>query len=74
MKDTVQIYVALLDEGVDVWRPIDAILVRDDVYQLSDSLSIPEGEHWQFAPGTLVRCKPKAFSAGIVGLVACEAV
>ena len=45
MKDTVQIYVALLDEGVDVWRPIDAILVRDDVYQLSDSLSIPEGEH-----------------------------
>jgi len=34
MSETRTIYVALLDEGVDVWRPVDAEHVAGDLYRL----------------------------------------
>jgi hypothetical protein len=31
---TSQIYVSLLDEGTDVWRPVAAEHIRDDIYRI----------------------------------------
>ena len=60
-----QIYVALLDEGTDVWRPVPAyridastyVLLRPDDYD-------PADEVWQFPPGTMVACETRRTSDG----------
>jgi len=46
MSERTEVYIALLDEGTDVWRPVDAEHVRDDEYMLRGA--IPEGEVWEF--------------------------
>jgi len=66
----VQIYVALLDEGVDVWRPVDAIAKEGGIYQIISENEVPDDEQWEFATGDLVRCVEKQFSEGPSGLVA----
>ncbi len=66
------IYVALLDEGVDVWRPVEAIHEHDDVYSIVSVNSDPEDEHWQFHTGEAVRCRRKTFEGGATGMVAYE--
>ena len=50
------IYVEFLDEGVDVWRPVEA----GGVYRLPERS--PAGETWAFAPGTRVRCERRELS------------
>ena len=50
------IYVYLEDEGTDVWRPVEATRIDDDIYQITKYTVIPDGETWQFAPGSIVRC------------------
>ena len=67
------IYVELLDEGVEVWRPVEAERRHDGLYRI---LSRPhdETEAWMFPPGSVVRCEEKAFSGGGKGLVARERV
>jgi hypothetical protein len=40
------IYVAPLDEGVDVWRPVAAEYLGNDLYRLLDET--PEDEVWEF--------------------------
>jgi hypothetical protein len=60
-----QIYVALLDEGVNVWRPVPAyridastfIVLRPDNYD-------PEDETWEFPPGAMVACETRSTSSG----------
>jgi hypothetical protein len=64
------IYVALLDEGVDVWRPVEAQR-EGNFYRIFGS--VPETEKWAFAPGSLVRCEQRELSEG-PELVAVEAV
>lgn len=70
----VQIYVALLDEGTDVWRPVDALSVDRNIYTIVSKNRDPDVEHWQFQTGDLVRCELKIFSGGSRGLVAVEKV
>lgn len=48
-----RIYVALLNEGADVWRPVAATHIDDVVWQIDDQL-IPDDEEWQFRPGSMV--------------------
>ncbi len=51
------IYVPLLDEGTSVARPAKAINVAGDIYVVLMSQDYePEHEHWQYPPGSLVRC------------------
>jgi hypothetical protein len=69
---TVQVYVALIDEAVDVWRPVQARAVGDDVFELLGI--VPPEESWQFQPGARVRCDMRAFANGERGLVAYEQV
>ena len=47
------VYVRLLDEGVDVWRPVAARRLSEATYRLSDAPS-PEDETWSFQPGDVV--------------------
>lgn len=58
------IFVKLLDEGVDAWRPILAERVAGDVYRIVDQ-ELPAGEKLEFQPGTEVVCKPTMLSEGV---------
>jgi hypothetical protein len=49
------VHVALAGEGVDVWRPVQALLLAGGVYRLAGEQ--PEGERWAFPPGAVVRCE-----------------
>ena len=47
------IYVRLVGESVDVWRPVHAEEVSQAVYRIVEQL-VPHQERWEFEPGTLV--------------------
>ena len=51
--DTATIFVRLLDEGVDVWRPVPARRLSEATYRLSEA-PVPEDEVWSFQPGDIV--------------------
>jgi hypothetical protein len=51
------IYVALLDEGVDVWRPVAARRISADTYLIVDQDYDRDAETWEFEPGSAVRCR-----------------
>jgi hypothetical protein len=55
------VYVFLLDQGTEVWRPVSA-RCDGDVFIILGPM--PEGERWQFPPGSRVYCAPKDFSDG----------
>src|SRR5262249_50784553 len=63
------VYVALLDEGVEVWRPATVEQVGPGRFRLDGP--VPEGESWQFPPGAVVRCEQRLLSEG-TALVAVE--
>lgn len=51
------IYVKLLDENVDVWRPVHARPVGQLEYVILGEGYDPEVEHWAFQPGDRVVCE-----------------
>ena len=55
---------SLMDEGVDVWRPVQAVHVRDSVYRIVDQHYDREVETWQFGPGDEVVCEMRESSDG----------
>jgi hypothetical protein len=58
-----QVYVALLDEGIEVYRPVDAVWLQEDLYQLVAENQHREDERWQFSTGEIVRCRQYVFRA-----------
>jgi hypothetical protein len=62
MGERATVYVALLDENVDVWRPAAAEQVAPDLFRLLGP--VPPGETWQFQPGEVVRCRVGFLSEG----------
>jgi hypothetical protein len=54
---TVEIFVSLLGEAVDVWRPVQAELLHGNVYRIADQPYDRQVEKWQFEPGDLVVCE-----------------
>jgi len=63
------VYMPLLDEGIDCWRPVHAAHVADDVYEIEVDEE-PSGEHWMFPPRSHVRCREHVFKDGHRGLLA----
>jgi hypothetical protein len=61
------IYVPLLNEGTDCWRPVEAEQVRGDTYRIVGPK--PEDETWPVAAGDVVRCERRRFADGFGGLV-----
>jgi histidinol phosphatase-like enzyme len=47
----------LLDEGIDVWRPVEAEKLASDRYLIVDQDYDRDLEWWEFEPGTVVRCR-----------------
>jgi hypothetical protein len=63
-----QIFVPLLNERTNVWRPVEAEHLGDDRYRIMQEQ--PDGEDRPVASGQVVRCSPHRFADGAVGLVA----
>jgi hypothetical protein len=64
---TDQVHVALLDEGVNVWRPVPGRKLRDNVYELLRPADYdPDDEKWEFPPGSIVQCAPRTTSSGTI--------
>jgi hypothetical protein len=74
MTDTMRIYVALLDEAVDVWRPVDATHLGADRYRILTPNETSGDERWEFEQGALVKWRACTFADGTVGLVAFERI
>ena len=66
-----KIYVKLLDEGTDVWIPVDAEKINDHYKIISENTSDGD-EIWEFNYGDHVKVKKRKFSGGFTGLVAVE--
>ena len=71
MTDRAVIFVEILNEGVQAWRPVAAIREERGVYRLADEQE--EGEVWAFPPGSRVRCETRELSGGLAE-VACTLV
>lgn len=69
-----QIYVALLNEGTDAWRPVEAIHEKDDIFTIVSENESGGDEEWQFVTRDRVRCEQKIFSDGTPALVAVSKV
>jgi hypothetical protein len=57
----VSVLVELQDEGVDVWRPVQAEQLPDGSYRIVTANPEPEHEHWAFPTGSIVRCEERTF-------------
>ena len=53
------VYMPLLNEGVDVWRPVTAMKITDIGYMVTEPA--PDGEEWAFQPGHILRCEERNF-------------
>jgi hypothetical protein len=56
MSQQATIYVYLLEESTDSWRPVQAVPVDNDTYRIVSENPDPEDEKWQFTTGDVVRC------------------
>ncbi|MCP4090045.1 MAG: hypothetical protein GY746_09660 [Gammaproteobacteria bacterium] len=74
MADEETIFVYLLNESVDVWRPVQARKLSDQLYRIVSENTASEDEEWQFPSGATVRCEEREFSGDTTGLVAVEAL
>ena len=64
----VVLYIALLDEAVDCWRPVAAEDLGSGLFRLVGA--VPEGEVWEYQPGEVVNARERVFADGERGLVA----
>jgi hypothetical protein len=67
------IYIRLLDEGTEVFRPTSAEPLGQGVFKvLPTSNYNPQDEKWEFPPGSLVECEKRKLE-GDEALVAVKA-
>lgn len=60
MEETVEVYIRLLDEGIDVWRPTQAVRLNNHEYRILPTPDYdPEDEKWEYLPNEIVRCECK---------------
>ena len=71
MADLTNVYVALLNEGTSVWRPVQAMPSGANHSVICGN--VPQDEEWQFVPGQRVRCEHREFQGQGEALVAVEA-
>ncbi len=64
MNGIAEIYVALLDEGVDVWKPVRAEQLSDNTYRILSQPYDRTIETWQYDPGDVVLCEMVESSDG----------
>lgn len=52
-----EIFVRLLDENVDVWRPVQAEQIASDRFRIVEQPYDRGTEQWEFEPGDEVTCE-----------------
>ena len=60
------IFVRLLDEGIDVWRPAVAVCLGPSTYRIAPQSYAEDVESWEFSPGDVVECRTLDLSEGRV--------
>ena len=70
LEQTTTIFVRLLDEGTDVWRPVDAIQNDSNTFEIVSEKPDQEDETREFVQGQKVTCKEALSQEGDVILVA----
>lgn len=59
------IYVKLLNEGTEAYRPVSVINIKDNIYKILESNNYDkDDEEWEFIPGDSVVCEYKKTSDG----------
>lgn len=66
-----QIYVALLGQGNDRWRQVEAVPEGEDAYRIVSKNDNPE-ERWEYGTGERVRCRTTTLPTGERVLVATQ--
>src|SRR5262245_51257477 len=63
---TETIYVRLLDEGTDAWRPTVGRRVGPMTFEVLPTPKYdPEDEKWEFTPGTIVKGQYRRMEGGV---------
>lgn len=57
MSSIIKIYVPLLNEDIDVWRPVEAEHLHSNVYRIRSQPYDRMNELWGFEPGDDVWCE-----------------
>jgi hypothetical protein len=68
--EVVTVFVALLGEGVDVWRPVQARPLGGGLFRIVGVDADVSDESWQFPVGAIVTCARKQFANGQIGMTA----
>jgi hypothetical protein len=66
------VYVPLFGKGREELRPVDARMITQGIYELKGEEA--EGEIWQFAPYSQVRCISRTMPGNLPGMIAVELV
>lgn len=72
--EPVTIFVGLMDEGVEVWRPVQARPLDHGHFRIIGVDADTSEETWQFPVGAIVKCVNKKFADGTSGMSAVEQV
>jgi len=56
VNEVTEIFVRLVDEEIDVWRPVEARHLRESIYTIVDQPYDRDLEVWEFGPGQDVVC------------------
>jgi hypothetical protein len=55
--NSAEVFVRLLDENVDVWRPVKAERIAPDRFRILEQPYDRGTERWEFEPGDEVMCE-----------------
>ncbi len=67
---TKTIYVPLMNEGTEVWRPVTAEPIVKAIYRIVSEPTDPDNEEWVYRTGQEVAVEERVFVEGERGLVA----
>ena len=74
INNNIEIYVYLLGEGTDVWRPVQAEKLSDKLFRIVSQNTDPAEEKWQFSTDDIVKCEERILSDSKKCLVAIEKI
>jgi hypothetical protein len=57
LQPTATIYMPLLNEGTDVWRPVAATSLSEGSFRVEGQM--PDNEEWAHLPGSVVSCSSR---------------
>ena len=70
LAEPVTIFVALLNEGVDAWRPVLPRPLDGGLYRIVGVDADTTDETWRSPAGVIVKCEHKQFADGTTGMTA----